>query len=167
MIFYFANYVLDVDVDRTRSYYERTDVPTMSQQCDCIDCQNFDEAILKASGKVLDFLRCLGIDPQKPAETFNVTGVLEDDGSIWYNGWYHICGSILGGPETVKKVLLPDGSEQFEYCWEYSYAPDTDFPFKVLPVKERYLLHEEFPTPVIQLEIDTHLPYVLTNKFEE
>ena len=94
MIIKFANFVLDVDVERTRAFYERTDIPTMSQQCDCINCQNFDKAILKASDKVLNFLRCFGIDPQKPAETFNVPGCLEKEGTIWYNGWYHICGSI-------------------------------------------------------------------------
>ena len=167
MIFKFANFILDIDVERTRAFYERVDIPTMSQQCDCINCQNFDEAILKASDKVLDFLRCFGIDPQKPVETFNVPGCLEKERTIWYNGWYHICGSIVDSPETVKKSLLPDGREDIEYCWEHSYAPDTDFPFKVLPVKMRDLLHEEFPTPVIQLEIDTHLPYVLPNPFVE
>ena len=76
-------------------FYERSDIPTMRQQCDCVNCRNFDEAILKASDTVLDFLRSLGIDPQKPAETFNVTGVLEDDGSIWYSGWYHISGGVF------------------------------------------------------------------------
>ncbi len=161
MIINFANFVLEVDVERTRAFYERSDILTMSQQCDCVNCQNFDKAILKAPDSVLDFLRSFGIDPIKPTETFNVTGKIEEDGTIWYNGWYHICGSIVDSPETVKKTLLPDGRENFEYCWEYSYAPDTDYPFKVLPIKMSAILHKEFPTPVIQLEIDTHLPYIL------
>ena len=167
MLIKFANFTLDVDVERTRVFYERSDIPTMGQQCDCVNCRNFDEAILKTSDTVLDFLRSLGIDPQKPAETFNVTGVLEDDGSIWYSGWYHICGSIVDTPETVKTTTLPDGGEQIQYCWEHGYTPDSHFPFKVLPISRLDLIHKDFPNPVIQLEIDTHLPYVLPNPFDE
>ena len=51
-------------------------------------------------------------------------------------------------------------------CWEHSYSPDPDFPFMVLPILDNALLHEDFPTPVIQLEIDTHLPYVLGTPYE-
>ena len=166
MIFRFSNYVLDVDIERTREYYSSNDVPTMSQQCECINCQNFDNAIIKAPDSVLDFLCSLGIDPQKPIETFNVTGCLEKEGTIWYNGWYHICGTIVEGPETMKITMLSDGRKGYEYCLEKAYAPDSNFPFVILPVKSQDLLPEKFPLPVIQLVIDTHLPYVLSTPFE-
>lgn len=150
MIFKYAHFTIDVDVERTRAFYQRADVPTMGEQCGCIPCQNFEKAILKAPATVLDALRVLGIDPQKPAETFSITGDMEEDGTIWYNGWYHICGTIVEGTED----------------WEDAYSPDPGFRFEMLPVRRMDLLHKAFPSPVIQLEIYTYLPYVLDIPFK-
>ena len=166
MIFKLSNYTLDIDVERTRAFYERADIPTTSEQCGCADCRNFDKAILKASASVVNFLRSLGIDPQKPAEIFNVTGEREQEGTIWYNGWYHICGTIVKGPKTVQKTVATDGSVTASYRWEQNYAPDPDFPFAILPISEIDLLHKDFPTPVIHLQFDTHLPFVLPIAFD-
>ena len=154
MIFKYANFTIDVDVERTRAFYQRADVPTMGGQCGCIPCQNFEKAILKAPDTVLDALRVLGIDPQKPAETFSVTGDMEEDGTIWYNGWYHLCGTIV------------EGTEAWEEAWEDAYSPDPGFRFKMFPVRKMDLLHKAFPSPVIQLEIDVRLPYVLDIPFK-
>ena len=85
MIFRFLNYVLDIDVERTRAFYSRTDILTIGEQCECINCQNFDKAILTVPDSVLDFLRSLGIDPQKLIEVFNIFGSAEKEGAIWYN----------------------------------------------------------------------------------
>ena len=108
----------------------------------------------------------LGIDPRKPPEVYNVTGLLEEEGTIWYNGWYHVCGRIVESPDMVEETLLDTGVILKRTCWEHSYSPDPDFPFMVLPIPDQALLHEDFPSPVIQLEIDTHLPYVLETPFE-
>lgn len=166
MIIKFASFVIDVDVERTRAFYERSDIPTMSQQCECINCQNFDNAILEATDETLSFLRSFGIDPQKPAESFNTSGTISSNGIINYNGWYHICGSILEGPETIKNVPNPNSpiSVSHEYLWKHEYRPDSNFDFAILPVNDIGLiglLHDEFPMPVIQLEFRTNLPYVL------
>ena len=163
MVIKFGSFVLDIDVERTRAFYERADIPTMSKQCECINCQNFDIAILKAPDTVLSFLRSLGIDPQKPAESFNAPGTISPNGIINYCGWYHICGSILEGPKTikVKENTSCRKNISYEYLWEHKYAPDQIFDFSILPTKEADLLHDEFPRPVIQLWFDTHLPYVL------
>ena len=55
--------------------------------------------------------------------------------------------------------------EDFEYYWEYIYAPNPGFSFELLPINRIALLREEFLTPVMQLEFDTHLPYVLQIPF--
>ena len=154
MIFKYANFTIDVDVERTRAFYQRADVPIVGEQCGCIDCRNYALAVLKAPDTVLDALRVLGIDPQKPAETFSVTGDMEEDGTIWYNGWYHLCGTIV------------EGTEAWEEAWEDAYSPDPGFRFKMLPVRKMDLLHKAFPSPVIQLEINTYLPYVLDIPFK-
>lgn len=166
MIFKLNNCILDIDVERTRAFYERTDIKSIGEQCSCCGCQNYDKVIMEASDRVTEFLRSLGIDPRKPPEVYNVTGLLEEEGTIWYNGWYHVCGRIVESPDMVEETLLDTGVILKRTCWEHSYSPDPDFPFMVLPILDQALLHEDFPTPVIQLEIDTHLPYVLGTPYE-
>ena len=152
MIFRFGNYTLDVDVERTRAFYAREDVKTTSEQCTCAGCQNYDKAILKMPAAVTDFLESLGLDPRKPAEAFDVMGGLAEDGKVLYNGFYHLCGVRLQGEdawvETAKDMKHLDGDRM--------YAVDGDF--KVSFEEEVCLLHEAFPTPVLQMEFDARLP---------
>lgn len=166
MIFRLNNCILDIDVDRTRAFYGRPDVPTVSEQCDCINCRNFERAILKAPEAVLSLLRSFGIDPRKPAEAFNIMGTAEADGTVWYNGWYHVCGRVVEGSETVRETVTPDSTRHIAYLWNEAYTPDPDFPFALLSVEKADLLHKAFPTPAIELEIDTHLPWVLDMPLE-
>ena len=159
MIFRFGNYTLDVDVERTRAFYAREDVKTTSQQCTCAGCQNFDKAILKMPAAVTDFLESLGLDPRKPAEAFDVMGGLAEDGKVLYNGFYHLCGVRLQGEDawvkTAKDMKHLDGDRM--------YAVDGDF--KVSFEEEVCLLHEAFPTPVLQMEFDARLPVALAGGY--
>ena len=165
MIFRFGSYTLDIDVDRTRAFYTREDVETTSEKCVCQGCQNYDKAIFTASDAVVGFLRSLGIDPRKPAEIYSVKGELEEDGTLWYNGWLHVCGVLLECPKTTCKTM---GKHEF-YAYETNveYFPDPDYPFSVLPVKNLAVVAKNFPTPVLQLEIDAHLPWVLPVSYED
>ena len=73
MLFTFSDYQIEVDVERTRAFYNsETSIPT-SKQCSCDGCQNYDQAILTASPRVLTFLTSLGIDPCKPAEVYTLS----------------------------------------------------------------------------------------------
>ncbi|MBQ7911247.1 MAG: hypothetical protein IJ363_10750 [Clostridia bacterium] len=159
MIFRFGNYTLDVDVERTRAFYARGDVKTTSQQCTCAGCQNYDKAILKMPAAVTDFLESLGLDPRKPAEAFDVMGGLAEDGKVLYNGFYHLCGVRLRGEDawvkTAKDMKHLDGDRM--------YAVDGDF--KVSFEEEICLLHEAFPTPVLQMEFDARLPVALAGGY--
>ena len=160
MIFRFANFVIDVDVDRTREFYAREDVETTSEKCTCQGCQNYDKAIFAASDTVVDFLESMGIDPRKPAEVYGVKGELEEDGALWYNGWYHICGTRIEGEDawvhTSESSMHLDGDRM--------YAVDDSF--KVSFEEQVLLLHKEFPTPVLQMEIDARLPWVLPEPYQ-
>ena len=157
MLFHLADAIIDVDVERTRAFYARPDVPTTSQGCSCTGCQNFDKAILTVPDTVTAFLASLGIDPRKPAETYSVKGVgeREADGTVWYQGWYHVCGTVEKWPDF----------EQTETCItirpEDYYRPDPAFHYEVIIEPMVDLIHKEMPRPVIQLMFDTYLPYVL------
>ena len=160
MIFRFSNFVIDVDVERTRAFYAREDVETTSEKCVCQGCQNYDKAIFTASDTVVDFLRSLGIDPRKPAEVFDVMGgQLDENGQVLYNGFYHICATRLEGEDawvhTSESSMHLDGDRM--------YAVDDSF--KVSFEERVLLLHKEFPTPVLQLEIDARLPWVLSEPY--
>ena len=159
MIFRFGNYTLDVDVERTRAFYARGDVKTTSQQCTCAGCQNYDKAILEMPSTVTDCLESLGLDPRKPAEAFDVMGGLAEDGKVLYNGFYHLCGVRLRGEDawvkTAKDMKHLDGDRM--------YAVDGDF--KVSFEEEICLLHEAFPTPVLQMEFDARLPVALAGGY--
>lgn len=161
MIIQLADYILDVDVERTRTYYERPDVPTTSEGCTCWGCRNFDKAIVTAPATVTDFLHSLGIDPRKPLEVFSVKGEREPDGTVWYNGWYHVCGKVIKNSDNVQVHVDDKGREIVTYDWAKAYTPDAEYPFEIMPMPQTDLLHKDFPTPAIQLEFDTRLPYVL------
>lgn len=155
MLFHLADFIIDVDVERTRAHYARPDLPTTSRGCTCEGCQNFDKAILRVPDTVTAFLHSLGIDPQKPVEAFDVMGEREADGTIWYNGWYHVCGTVIKWPafeQTENRISIHP-----EDC----YRPDPSFRFEIIAVPMTDLAHKQMPTPIIQLDFDTHLPYVL------
>ena len=157
MIIQLADYILDVDVERTRTYYERPDVPTTSEGCTCWGCRNFDKAIVTAPATVTDFLHSLGIDPRKPVEVFSVKGEREPDGTVWYNGWYHVCGKVIEWPKFKQT------ENHLSYSWKDGYRPDPSFHFDIIAVPTIDLAREQMPTPIIQLDFDTYLPYVLQN----
>ncbi|MBQ9780472.1 MAG: hypothetical protein IJW00_05965 [Clostridia bacterium] len=158
MIFRFSNYILDIDVDRTHVFYDRPDVLITSEKCTCAGCQNYDKAILQAPAAVLDFFRSLGIDPRKPAEVFDVMGGLDENGEVYYNGFYHVCGVRLQGEDAW--VGTANGGKHLDMNRMYV----IDSSFKVSFEKSVLMLHEEFPSPVLQIEIDAHLPWVLSEK---
>ena len=157
MLFHLADAIIDVDVERTRAFYARPDVPTTSRGCSCTGCQNFDKAILTVPDTVTAFLASLGIDPRKPAETYSVKGVgeREADGTVWYQGWYHVCGTVEKWPDfeqTETRITIRP---------EDYYRPDPAFHYEVIIEPMVDLIHKEMPRPVIQLMFDTYLPYVL------
>ena len=160
MIFRFSDFILDIDVERTREFYARED----RWQCDCRDCRNYRKAILTVPDTVLDFLRSMGIEPRRPIEVFNTTGTLEEDGTIQYNGWFHVCGALVECPETVMEKVHEDGSRSLSYRMDLAYSPTPNYPFAILPVKEITLLPEGFPTPAVELEMDARLPWVITEE---
>ncbi len=159
MLFTFGSYTLDIDVDRTRAFYARPDVKTTSEKCVCTGCQNYDAAILLASPEVLNFFERLGIDPRKSAEVYDLLGGDPDEeGKMYYNGWYHVCGVRLQGEDAWVDVT--NEMKHLDDAKMYT----VDDAFKVSFEEGVMMLHEDFPSPVLQMEIDAHLPWVLPKK---
>ena len=161
MLFTFGTYTLDIDVERTRAFYARPDIEITSEKCSCAGCQNYDKAILEAPAAVLSFFESLGIDPRKPAEVFDVMGGLDENGKVYYNGFYHVCGTRLQGENAW--VATANGGQHLDMNRMYV----IDSSFKVSFEESVLMLHKEFPTPVLQIEIDAHLSWVLPEKKDD
>ncbi len=150
MIFEQGVYKLEVDVERTGTFYETE--PGIC--CTCAGCRNFAALGEKMPEQAAGFLRQFGLDPMKPVEMSAVYA--PDKHSIFYDGWYHICGSILEGTEPSEQV----GPKQWKTKEEY-FLPLDDRGGSVLFQAKRDLMSKGFPEPVIQLDVMCVLPWVL------
>lgn len=149
----FGQFVLDVDPKRTQAYYE-TD-PGIG--CDCSGCRNYPLAMEALPEEAKEFFRSLGIDPKKPAEVY--VNCTQEDGTLFYGGFYHLCGRLIrgqGGWRTVSSSA--DGKSS---VWERETCyPVTDRFFAAF-TEDIALLEKDFPTPVLQMEIEASLPWML------
>ena len=149
MIFEFGEYKLDIDAARTRRFYETAE----DFLCDCAGCRNFRKAVPMVPDAVHAFFRQFGVSIGNPAE---MTAYVSRDGNTtYYGGFYHICGTILAGKDPWQEV--GDGVHQLNaHC---ARGPHKDF--SVFFTEMCALVEEDFPTPVIQMEVECHLPWVL------
>ena len=68
MIFQFGEYKIDVDVEKTRQFYDRA--KTVSEGCQCDGCLNFERAVDKLPQNIRDFFSALGVDMKKICECY-------------------------------------------------------------------------------------------------
>ena len=143
MIFEFGLYRVDVDMERTRRWYETE--PTASQCCDCDGCVNFDRAADLFPESVKSFFASLGAAAKKPIEVY--VNYTNKDGILWYGGWYHLCGTLLSEGEELWQVTegKPFGSRGFQIF----FRGRAD------------CVQENCPRPVVQMELNADIPWVL------
>ena len=144
MIFEFGPYRIDVDVDRTRQWYETE--PTVSQCCDCDGCVNYERAADLFPKSVASFFSAMGADVKKPIEVY-VNCANRDKRTLWYGGWWHLCGTLLSSGEEKWPVA---GGEPF-----------GSRGFRVWFREECVCLPEDFPQPAFELELNADIPWVL------
>ena len=149
MIFESGVYQLDIDVERTRHFYANEDF----EFCTCAGCRNFSRAYHLFPEAVQQFFGKFGIDIGKPAE---ITAYNSSDGNLtYYDGFYHICGTILAGKDPWLQV----GERAYQLDEQYALKVTNDF--SVFFTEKCALVDKEFPTPVIQMEIQCNIPWVL------
>ena len=152
MLFDFGDFRVDIDVESTKAFYVKHG-KTVLEDCGCVSCRNYYEAISKASDKVKSFFSSIGVDPQKsPEATWWYTN---KNGIANYSIIFHLVGTIIKSVDIYKPV----GDNGFQQIPENFYEIDKDF--KVGFTSKTDLLEKDFPKPCIQLEIDAHLPWVL------
>ena len=152
MQFRFANYLLEIDADKTRNFYQSAE--RITEGCTCPGCRNFEKAVDSFPEEVKHFFKEIGIAPEKAAEVF--ANCPEDNGrKIFYGGFYHICGKVLNGDSP----WIPEGENA--YHWASGNTYQIAEGYKVGFENGGALIEDNFPEPVMQMEIEFHVPWVL------
>lgn len=151
----FGPYALDVDIQKTRLFYQEAN--NVSAGCSCPGCRNFEKAIEVLPDEIKNFFDALGIDGKKPAEVY--VNTVNADGLVSYGGFYHLCGRLLRGEsawETVKSNQKITVSR-----WDISKAYSISKDFHISFQENCCLVEAGCPKPVLQLEMEINVPWVL------
>ena len=121
--------VFDVDLDRTRAYYQSNTL------CTCSYCRHYREIVCQRYPKLTELLERFGVDAARPDEAESY----EQDGVIEYAAvHYTVNGSILAGSkeetrledtETLRLVFEPGGKEAEAY-----YPNEQEEPYFYITV---------------------------------
>lgn len=154
MIMEFGQYKIDVDVLKTRQFYTKAEY--VSKSCSCDGCLNFEKAASILSQSVTTVFADLGVDLRKVCECY--VHFTNEDGTLLYGGFCHVCGTLLSVKSAWKKVddriSRWDGNATNA---TFAVSPDLHISFQ----EDISLLESEFPMPVIQLEFLANIPWVL------
>ncbi len=134
------NWVLEVDVNKTKEFYNK-DI----ELCDCVYCENYMEACKQMDPCLLKVLKTLEINPSKPSH-LSEYGEVED--FRLYMGCYHIVGNLVEG----------------EYCTDSDWNGTNTAKIGNFTLgfnKEFTFVHDEFPSPVLQLDFEAKISWVL------
>ena len=151
MIFTFGSYTVDIDVEKTKRIYN--ELPLITQGCNCDGCKNFEKATDVLPEAIHAFFDNLGVDLKKIADC-NVY-CKNEDGTLLYGGFCHVCGTLVHGKSAWVNI-----SETHSY-----YNSDTAYRlndnFCVSFQEECLMVEEQFEAPMLQIEFEASIPWVL------
>ena len=151
MIFTLGPYTLDVDVEKTKRYYDTA--KSVGEECTCDGCQNLEKAVGTLPKDIQKRFTDLGIDLTKLIEC--ELNCPQEDGTLLYGGFYYVCGTMLRGETAWEKI----SDMHFHLNEEkmYAVAPNFRICFSADPSARS----DTFPAPILQMEIVLTLPWVL------
>lgn len=155
MIFKFGSYIADIDVEKTKLAYKNK--LYVSEGCLCQGCRNFEKAIQNVSEEVEDFFNGIGVDLKKASNVFLCCQ--NDEKTILYNGFYHICGEILQGENAW--TINGKTEKAITKFWNDEETFKINNEFQISLSDECVLLDEEFPLPAFQLDFFATLDWAI------
>ena len=153
MVFEFGRYKVDIDVGKTRAFYETLE--TVSQLCSCDGCLNFERSVGVLPRSVRGFFDELGIDMRKVCECYVI--YTKADGTLSYGGLCHVCGTLLEGESAWRKT----GETTAEWN-EAAVFPVSDGLRVSFQEEDIRMLEDGFPQPVLQIDFTLDVPWVLS-----
>lgn len=109
---------------------------------------------------VLSFIASFGIDLRKEGE---VSEYCENgDGTHLYGGFFHIVGRLISGPDVWVKT-----DEEGTQEGTHSYLDSNLYELSGFSFGFTYgisLVPEGFPEPVLQIEFQGNIPWVISEK---
>ena len=156
MEFHFAQFHLDIDVQKTRAFYRKS--INVSESCSCPGCRNYENAVGILPDEIKCFFNSIGVDIKKPAEVY--VNSAHSDGSLLYGGFYHLCGTILNGESAWVKQNADNKDSTASY-WKHSKTHPILNGFYVSFQEDCSLVEAGFPAPILQMEIEANIPWVL------
>ncbi len=148
------NWFLEFDYEKTKEFYGSYHLIT--DGCDCLNCKNFVQAINYLPTDVLSFITSFGIDPRKEGE---ISEYCENgDGTHLYGGFFHIVGRLISGPDVWVKT----DEESTHSSLDSNLYELSDFSFGF--TYGLSLVPEGFPEPVLQIEFQGNIPWVISEK---
>ena len=81
-----------------------------------------------------------------------------DDGTVFYGGFYHLCGTLLDGESAWKKISRNTSRRDNDAACPVSPGFHASFQ------NEAALLEEGFATPVVQAGFSARIPRVLNQR---
>ena len=159
MLFQFENFAIDVDVEQTRKYYKETQ-RTLTEGCDCVLCKNFLAASKGLGPEIRDFFEHLGVDISKAPDMTTMHGDPERN-ILYYDGFYHLCGSVVDG--AIRQEISQAPGSSFFCTPRYSVTSDCEVYFTT----RHALVEKGFPDPVLEMEVSVEVPWVLGGKFTD
>jgi hypothetical protein len=139
-----ANWLLEVDIDETREFYNKG-----IEVCSCLYCNNFEEACKHLDSSVATVFRRLGINPAKPGHLSDYPTM--EDGIRNYIGSYHLVGRVLEGELCIMSNWKDTKTVQIKN-FTVGFSEDLEF------------VPKGFTNPVLQLDFEASIPWVLDDK---
>lgn len=154
MIFEFGQYIIDIDTEKTKLFYNT--YRNITEGCSCPGCRNYVAAVATLPPEVVGVFTNLGVDMKKVCEVYVCCTSI--DKTLLYGGFYHICGNMLSG-KSVWVSTAPSMSHQ-EESRVFRITNDFCISFQ----NECHCLESNFPQPVLQMEISANIPWVLVEE---
>lgn len=148
-----GKYLLDIDTDKTKEFYSLTD----EISCDCQGCRNFKKWSINLHKDLFSFFESLGVNPEK-LEEMSIC-CKNKNGTVFYNGYYNICGKILQGKNEKIRI----SKNHYKYPDDALVEISESFSVSFFD-NDIYLLNEDFPKPVIKMNINADVPWLLDEK---
>ena len=152
--FTFGDYVIEVDVEKTRDVYAK--LKPVNEKCKCDYCANYQKAVTSLPNNVHMFFWNLGVNLSMITES--VAYNRNRDGTVHYGGVCHVCGKVVKGKNMT---VMQDGqlvTMRSEDAYEVADGVIVWFS------DECNRVEREFDAPVMQLDFCVDLPWVLDKK---